>query len=87
MKTVVLYQPDSEFSRAVEEFIHEFKSRTPFDVELINVDGLQGDSMAQLYDIMQYPCVVVIRDDGQLVKSWSGTPLPLVNDVVGYLKQ
>lgn len=87
MKAIALYKPDSEFSRSVEEFAHDMASRTQFEVELINVDSRQGDSLARLYDIVQYPSVVVIRDDGQLVKSWSGVPLPLVNDVLGYLQQ
>lgn len=85
MRVIVLYKPESEFSRVVEEFTHEFETRTSHKIELVNVDSRQGDSLARLYDIVQYPSVVVVRDDEQLVKSWSGVPLPLVNDVDGYL--
>lgn len=85
MKAVILYKPDSEFSRVVEEFEHEFTRRTPYTIELIDVDSPKGSSLAQLYDVVQYPSVLAIREDQQLLKSWSGMPLPLVNDVAGYL--
>jgi hypothetical protein len=85
MKAVVLYKPNTEFARAVEEFVHEFKARTPHDVEALDADSPQGIALADLYDIVQYPTVLALRDDGQLVKSWSGTPMPLINDVDGYL--
>ncbi len=85
MKAVILYRPDSEDARAVEEFVREFTRRTNRDIELINIDTVEGTNMAELYDIMQYPAVVVIKDDGALVKHWVGVPLPLVNDVDGYL--
>lgn len=85
MKAVILYRPDSEDARAVEEFVREFTRRTNRDIELIDIDTVEGTNMAELYDIMQYPAVVVIKDDGALVKHWVGVPLPLVNDVDGYL--
>lgn len=87
MKAVILYKPDSEFSRSVEEFVHDFRSRTPYQIEVVDADSNEGTAMADLYDIMQNPTVLAIREDGQLVKSWSGVPLPLVNDVAGYLAQ
>ncbi len=85
MKAIILYKPDSEFARVVEEFEHEFSRRTPYTIELVDVDSLAGIAQAGLYDVVEYPTVAVIRDDKQLVKSWSGIPLPLVNDVAGYL--
>lgn len=85
MKAIVLYKLDSEYSRAVDEFNREFTRRTPYNLKLVDVDSASGTSQAELYDIVQYPSVVVIREDGQLLKSWSGVPLPTVNDVAGYL--
>lgn len=87
MRAVILYKPDTEFARAVEEFKHDFTARTPYSVELVDVDSPEGSSMAETYDMVQYPSVLAIRDDGQLTKSWSGMPLPLMNEVAGYLVQ
>lgn len=85
MKAVILYKPDSEFARQAEEFAHDFAHQTPFTVELINVDGPEGDPLAKLYDAVQYPALLVTRDDGGLMKMWQGVPLPLINEVAGYL--
>lgn len=87
MKAVILYRADSEDSRAVEEFVREFSRRTNRDIEQVDVDSIEGTRMAELYDIMRHPAVLVTKDDGALVKSWLGVPLPLVNDVDGYLVQ
>jgi hypothetical protein len=85
MKATLLYRPNSEFSRSVDEFIREFRGRSSFPLEVVDVDSRDGTNIAEVHDIVDNPAVLVLRDDGSLVKSWAGTPLPLVNDVVGYL--
>ncbi len=85
MKALILYRANSEHGRVVDEFVSEFKHRTSKDLILLDVDTKEGANQAELYDVMQYPAVLTVRDDGQLAKSWVGTPLPLVNDVAGYL--
>lgn len=85
MKALVIYRPDSEQARSVEEFIRNFRDRTGRDIELINIDSKDGLSIASLYDIMQHPAVLVTQDDGALVKDWVGDNLPLIDDVAGYL--
>ena len=42
--------------------------------------------MAQLYDIVQYPALLVIDDKGGLAKYWQGDTLPLMDEVSGYLR-
>lgn len=85
MKVVVLYRPQSEHARAVEEFLREFNTRSSHEVETLDVDSRDGVKMVELYDAMEYPAVLATTDEGQLQKMWSGTPLPLVNDVVGFI--
>jgi hypothetical protein len=85
MKVSILYRPDSEFARLVEEYARDFKRNKGYDLELVDLNTREGDGMAKLYDIMQYPSILVLRDDGQLVKNWTGEPLPLMSEVVSYL--
>lgn len=85
MKLLVLYRPNSEHARVVENFVKEFQSRTSQEVEVIDVDSRDGVHKVEVYDAMQHPCVLVTTDGGQPQKMWSGTPLPLVNDVLGFL--
>lgn len=86
MKVVVLYRPESEHGRQVEEFIRRFKANgSTGKLETVNIDTREGNSVAMLYDVTQYPAVLVLRDDGILQKLWEGMDLPGVNDVQGYL--
>lgn len=85
MKVSVLYRPDSEQSRPVEEFIHEFKRVHDYDVEMLSLNTRDGAAMASLYDIMQAPAVFVTQDDGRLVQVWAGEQLPLMSEVAAYL--
>lgn len=85
MKVIILYRPNSEYARSVEEFVQEFKVRTGKDIQIIDVDSKEGAEKAKLYDTVQQPAVLVISDDGQLIKSWIGENLPLINEVSGYI--
>lgn len=85
MKVVVLYRPSSEHSRSIESFIEELKRRTPDGkIELVNVDSRDGSATASLYDVMQYPAILALQNDGQLLKEWQGSTMPLINEVSYY---
>lgn len=86
MKVLVIYRPDSEHGRLVEEFIRDYQLRhdTVNKLEVLNVDGRDGGAMASLYDVMQYPAIVVTRNDGSEVKRWEGEALPLMDELAYY---
>jgi hypothetical protein len=87
MKVLVLYRPNSEHGRIVEEFIHDFQRRHPSErLEVLNIDSRDGSAMASLYDIMSYPAVLVVQDDGYVQRSWEGDSLPLMDEVASYAR-
>ena len=69
----------------VEEYIRDFERTSGRQIELMSMSTRDGAALASLYDIVQYPGLLVIRDDGQLVTFWQGNQLPLMNEVAGYL--
>ncbi|HSW36895.1 MAG TPA: hypothetical protein VLG37_00840 [Candidatus Saccharimonadales bacterium] len=86
MKVVVLYRPNSEHGTAVEAFIRDFRARHDSSkLEILNVDSREGTALASLYDIMQYPAILALRDDGSLSKSWEGETLPLMDELAYYV--
>jgi hypothetical protein len=86
MKVVVLYRPNSEQGRPVEEFTREFARRYPdVKLEITDIDSREGGALAALYDIMQYPAIMVLRDEGGVQNIWQGGPLPLMDEVMGYV--
>lgn len=85
MKVLVLYRPNSEHGRIMDEFIHEFQARNQNSrLEVMNIDSREGSATASLYDIMSYPAILVLQTDGYLQKSWEGNDLPLVDEVAGF---
>ena len=82
MKIVILYKPNSDHGRVVEEYLHEFAARNPeVSFNALSVETREGANTATLYDVMQYPSMLALREDGSIAKSWQGLPLPLMNDV------
>ena len=86
MKTVVVYRPNSEFARQVEDFSRDMKRQFALDVELVSIDTLRGDQLARLYGIVRYPAVIVTRASGELVQLWVDDNLPLMAEVAGYAR-
>jgi hypothetical protein len=85
MKVTILYRPNSEHARRIEEFAHDFeRQQHGRQVELISLDTRDGVSLASLYDIVQYPAILALRNDGQLLNFWQGEQLPLMNEVAAY---
>lgn len=85
MKVVILYRPESEHGRLVEEFVREFKRREPSrQIDLVSLESKEGADKARLYDVVQYPAILALRDDGELLQFWQGQPLPLMNEVAAY---
>jgi hypothetical protein len=81
MKVYVLYHPNSDQARPVEEFIHEFDRVYGRAIELLSLETREGAAMASLYDVVRYPALIALREDGQIYNTWEGLPLPLMDEV------
>lgn len=81
MKVAVLYRSNSEHERLVLDFERDFEYRTGRSFKKYDVNTRDGWAMASLYDIMQYPCVLALADDGQMLQMWQGSNLPLVSEI------
>lgn len=81
----MLYRPNSEFARMVEQYVTDFRRQKGRDIELIDIDSREGASVAALHGATQYPCLLVLREDGQQLQIWQGSTLPLMNELLGYL--
>jgi hypothetical protein len=85
MKVVILYRPNSEHGRQVEDFIRDFKDRHEEGrLEVLNIDSRDGSATASLYGVMQFPSILALRNDGSVLKSWEGSMLPMMDEVAYY---
>jgi hypothetical protein len=86
MKLVILYRPNSEHARRIEEFARDFShAHGGYKLELISLDTREGAATATLYGIMQYPAILALQNDGSLIREWQGGELPLMRDLAYHI--
>lgn len=85
MSVLVIYKTANENTRAVEEFLHDFERQTGQKLKTVDPDSRDGANTCRLYDVVEYPTVLALSNDGQLLSSWRGVPLPLINEVNYYV--
>ena len=86
MHVFILYHPNSEHARMVEDYARDFSRQMSHDIELISLESRDGAHMANLYDIVQYPAILAVDYQGKLMRAWQGTALPLMNELSYYTK-
>ncbi len=84
MKVMVIYRPNSEYSRMTEEFLEQLNRDSSIKVQVIDCDSRDGIAMMQFYDIFDKPAILVTQDNGSLLNSWVGKNLPTINEVQAY---
>lgn len=85
----ILYHPNSEHARQVEDYKRDFeRSQNTGEIELISLETREGADMAKLYDIVRYPAVLAVTDtDRVLMKLWQDEKLPLMSEVASYARR
>jgi hypothetical protein len=86
MKVVMLYRPNAEFARMVEDYMRDFDRLHNRSIEPVSLDTPRGADLARTYDIVRYPALLVTSDNGSLLKEWQGELLPQMDEVAGYLR-
>jgi hypothetical protein len=86
MRVVVVYKERTDYARQVEDYMFEFKRRTGHDLEVLDPDTRDGAGFCRTYDIVEYPTVIALSDDGQVQNLWRGLPLPTMSEVSYYVR-
>ncbi len=85
MRVVCVWRRESDYGRMMEEWIHEFERRTGKEIETIDPDGRDGVGFCQSYDIVEYPTILALGEDGAVLAQWRGKELPLFDEVAYWL--
>lgn len=86
MRTFVVYKVESDHARAVMDYMGDFKRQTGRDIEVIDPETREGSALCTTYDIVEYPSIVSLDDNGVLQNIWRGLPLPTISEVSYYAK-
>ena len=82
MRVAVVWRDNTDYAREVTEWMSEFSRETGREVESIDPDTVDGEIFVRARDIMQFPTVLALTDDGVVLTEWRGKPLPQFSDVL-----
>ncbi len=84
MRVVVVYKTESDHAREVFDYLRDFERQTGRTLEEMDPESREGTDFCRVYDIVEYPTVVALDDNGQLLNQWRGRPLPTISEVSFY---
>lgn len=84
MRVAVVYRTESDHAREVFMWLEDFKRQTGRDIEQVNPDTREGADFCRVYDLVEYPTIIALSDDGQVQNQWRGRPLPTISEVSYY---
>ena len=83
MRVVCVYRDKQDYTMSVEEWIENLRRQTGREIETMDPD--KNPSFCETYDIVEYPTILALGNDGSIRAIWSGRNLPLMNDVLYYM--
>lgn len=86
MRVIVVYKDQTDYARSVTDFLRDFTHQTGHEVETLDPDTADGASFCLTYDIVEYPTMIALSDDGQMQNTWTGLPLPTISEVSFYVR-
>ena len=87
MITYILYNRATPDERMATDFAERLK-KEQIEVELLDADSPKGIGLAETYDVLGRPAVMVMKSDGAPVQIWQGTEgWPLLADVAYAARQ
>lgn len=84
MRICVIYKTESDHARAVMTFLEDFHRQTNKELEVIDPDSPAGADICRLYDVVEYPSIISLDENGSLQNTWKGMPLPTISEVSYY---
>lgn len=87
MRVVCVWKDNTDYAREVTDWMTEFHRETGKEVESLDPESIEGEIFVRSRDMLEYPSVVALADDGAVLHEWKGTPLPQFDEVLYYVKE
>jgi hypothetical protein len=84
MRVVVVYEDNTDHTRSVTEFMHDFEYQTGHVLEIMDPGTEAGTHFCDTYGIVEYPTIIALSDDSVMQQCWRGMPLPTISEVSYY---
>jgi len=86
MRVVVVYKEETDYARSIIEYLRDFEHQTGHILETLNPETPAGIDFCRAYDIIEYPTMIALSEDGMVQNSWRGIPLPTISEVSYYVQ-
>ena len=80
----MVYKVESDHAREVTDWMRDFQRQTGRELETVDPETRDGAALCATYDIVEYPTLVALDDNGVLQNMWRGRPLPTISEVSYY---
>lgn len=85
MKTYIIYKDARDYTREVLDYLQDFERQTGKKLESVDPETRDGESLCRAYDIVEYPTLLAVDDQGIMQQMWRGRPLPQISEVSYYV--
>lgn len=82
-RVVCVFRDNQDYSRSVFEWLEDFRRQTGHEIEVLDPD--ENDDFCKTYDVVEYPTLLALSNEGGVLASWRGKMMPLVNEVLFYM--
>ena len=85
MRVICIYRDNQDYTRSVTDWIENVRRQTGHEVESMNPD--ENVEFCRTYDIVEYPTIIALDNQGSVLNLWRGRSLPLIDEVLYYIIQ
>lgn len=82
MRVVCIFRDNEDYTRSVTDWLENFRRQTGKTIETMNPD--ENTDFCVTYDIVEYPTIIALGNNGEVLAMWRGRNLPLMNEVLYY---
>lgn len=82
MRVVCVFRDNEDYTRTVTDWLEDFYRQTGKKIETMNPD--ENTNFCVTYDIVEYPTIIALGNNGEVMAMWRGRNLPLINEVLYY---
>lgn len=84
MKTYIVYKKESDHARLVTDFMRDFERQTGKILEVVDPETRDGVGFCTTYDVVEYPSIIAVDDNGVIQNIWRGTSFPTISELSYY---
>lgn len=83
MRVICVYRDNEDYTRTVTDWIENIRRQTGHEIESMDPD--ENVHFCETYDIVEYPTIIALDNQGSVLNMWRGRDLPLIDEVLFYM--